>query len=136
MNDIYQVNRAKELIDEILPLVTDAKDRLQGARIFGVADVLGGGFLMDLIKHVQINKASRSMEEVSCRLEELKKCLGEIRMGSDYRMEVNGLLTFADFFFDGFIFDTVMLSRIWSSVNELESLEGKLHECRNALSRL
>lgn len=136
MNDVFQVKRAMTLIDEILPMVTDAKNSLKGARLFGVADMLGGGFFMDIIKHVQINNASRKMEEVSRKLGELKECLGNIKINNDYRMEVNGFLTFADFLFDGFLFDTVMLSKIWGSVTELENLESKLYQCRNSLSSM
>lgn len=136
MNSLQNVNTAKSLIYEILPLIDDAKTDLKKARMWGIGDLLGGGLFFDLFKHMKMNNAKSQMYEVNAKLKELEGVLSGIQIPGDYRMNVNGFLTFADFLFDGVIFDAVMFSKIWQSIDALEDLETKLQQTLSALDRM
>ena len=51
MADIVQVNQALKLTDQLIATLDDAERQLSSARNWGFLDVLGGGFIVDLIKH-------------------------------------------------------------------------------------
>ena len=136
MADIVQVNQALKLTDQLIATLDDAERQLSSARNWGFLDVLGGGFIVDLIKHSKLGNAKVSMERVNYLLEELKRVLGGISMPDDYRMDVSGILTFADFFFDSGIVDVYMTAKIMSSLNEVRNLKNRCYELRSRLSEL
>lgn len=136
MADIVQVNQALKLTDQLIATLDDAERQLSSARNWGFLDVLGGGFIVDLIKHSKLGNAKVSMERVNYLLEELKRVLGGISMPDDYRMDVSGILTFADFFFDSGIVDVYMTAKIMSSLNEVRNLKNRCYELRNRLAEL
>lgn len=136
MADIVQVNQALKLTDQLIATLDDAERHLSSARNWGFLDVLGGGFIVDLIKHSKLGNAKVSMERVNYLLEELKRVLGGISMPDDYRMNVSGILTFADFFFDSGIVDVYMTAKIMSSLNEVRNLKNRCYELRNRLAEL
>ena len=136
MADIVQVNQALKLTDQLIATLDDAERQLSSARNWGFLDVLGGGFIVDLIKHSKLGNAKVSMERVNYLLEELKRVLGGISMPDDYRMDVSGILTFADFFFDSGIVDVYMTAKIMSSLNEVRNLKNRCYELRSRLSEV
>ncbi len=136
MADIVQVNQALKLTDQLIATLDDAERQLSSARNWGFLDVLGGGFIVDLIKHSKLGNAKVSMERVNYLLEELKRVLGGISMPDDYRMDVGGILTFADFFFDSGIVDVYMTAKIMSSLNEVRNLKNRCYELRQRLSNV
>lgn len=136
MGDITQVNQALILTDQLIGELDQAERQLSSARNWGFLDVLGGGFIVDLIKHSKLNNAKVSMDRVNYLLQELKRVLGGISMPGDYSMSVGGLATFADFFFDSGIVDVYMTAKIMSSLNEVRNLKNRCYELRSRLSNL
>ena len=134
MGDITQVNQALILTDQLIGELDQAERQLSSARNWGFLDVLGGGFIVDLIKHSKLNNAKVSMDRVNYLLQELKRVLGGISMPGDYSMNVGGLATFADFFFDSGIVDVYMTAKIMSSLNEVRNLKNRCYELRSRLA--
>lgn len=130
-----QINEAVSIIDRLIPLVNDAERNLSSARNWGVLDVLGGGFIVDLIKHSKLNNASNSMEQVNYLMQNLQRILGSINT-NDYSMNVGNFVSLADFLFDGAIADIYMTSKIMSSLDEVRKLKNKLFELRNRLTSM
>jgi len=128
-----QVAEALSLVNQLIPLVNDAERSLSSARNWSFLDVLGGGFLTDLIKHSKLNNASNSMNQVNYLMQRLQAVLGSIQIPADYRMTVGGFSTFADFFFDSGIVDVYMMSKIWTSLNEVRKLQEKLYDLKSKL---
>ena len=120
-----QINEAVSIIDRLIPLVNDAERNLSSARNWGFLDVLGGGFIVDLIKHSKLNNASNSMEQVNYLMQNLQRILGSINT-NDYSMNVGNFVSLADFLFDGAIADIYMTSKIMSSLDEGRKLKNKL----------
>ena len=134
-NDV-QVNQAINLTDQLISELDQAERQLSSARNWGFLDVLGGGFIVDLIKHSKLNNAKVSMDRVNYLLQELRRVLGGISMPGDYSMNVGGIATFADFFFDSGIVDVYMTAKIMSSLNEVRNLKNRCYELRSRLSSI
>jgi len=136
VGDITQVNQALILTDQLISELDQAERQLSSARNWGFLDVLGGGFIVDLIKHSKLSNAKSSMDRVNYLLQELKRVLGGISMAGDYSMNVGGFETFADFFFDSGIVDVYMTAKIMSSLNEVRNLKNRCYELRSRLSNI
>ena len=134
MADIAQVNQALNLTNQLIAELDQAERQLSSARNWGFLDVLGGGLIVDLIKHSKLNNAKVSMDRVQYLLQELRRVLGGISLPGDYSMNVGGFATFADFFFDSGIVDVYMTARIMSSLNEVRNLKNRCYELRSRLS--
>lgn len=135
-DQLKEINDALRIIDRILPILNEAKGKLKSARNWGFVDMFGsgGGLLSGLIKHSKINSAANNMNEVSYLLNDLKRELGDIQFPSDYKMNVGGFATFADFFFDGVFADVYMQSKIFDSIDTVNDLERRLIDLRGRLS--
>ena len=134
-NDV-QVNQAINLTNQLIGELDQAERQLSSARNWGFLDVLGGGLIVDLIKHSKLNNAKVSMERVNYLMQELRRVLGGISMAGDYSMNVGGFETFADFFFDSGIVDVYMTAKIMSSLNEVRNLKNRCYELRSRLSNV
>ena len=136
MANIAQVNQAINLTDQLIAELDQAERQLSSARNWGFLDVLGGGLIVDLIKHSKLSNAKVSMDRVNYLLQELRRVLGGISMPGDYSMSVGGFATFADFFFDSGIVDVYMTAKIMSSLNEVRNLKNRCYELRSRLSNI
>lgn len=136
MADIIQVNQALSLTNQLITTLDDAERQLSSARNWGFLDVLGGGLITDLIKHSKLNNAKSSMEHVNYLMQELRRVLGGISLPGDYSMNVGGIATFADFFFDSGIVDVYMTAKIMSSLSEVRNLKKRCYELRERLSSI
>ena len=131
-----QVEKALSTVNRLIPLVEEAESHFKSARNWSIFDVLGGGLIVDLIKHSKLNKAANSMNEIDFLMRQLRIELGSIAIPNDYRMNVGGFLTFADFFFDGIFADAYMASKIMSSLDEVQKLKNKLYALKSQLEQI
>ena len=140
MNDVsvnrVAVGEALNITNELIPLVEKTEKHLSSARNWSFLDVLGGGLLVDLIKHSKLGNASQTMDRVNVLMQRLQKVLGSINMPQDYTMNVGGFLTFADFFFDNALLDAFMTTKILSSINQVRDLKQRLYTLKNKLETL
>lgn len=129
MNDDFLQKKTDALcvLDRLVPLVFDAEKRLSHARNWSFIDVLGGGFFVDIFKYLNIGRAKNSMDEADRLLRELSSILGGMEIPVDYRMQLGGFATFADFVFDGFIIsDVYMAGKILASLDQVKELKKRL----------
>lgn len=131
-----QILDAINLTGQILDYVGQAERSLSSARNWGFFDVLGGGFIVDMIKHAKLNNARNSMDNVNYLMQRLQQLLGSIQIPADYRMQIGNFATFADFFFDGVFADVYMVSKIMQSLDEVHKLKHKLLELKARLEGL
>ena len=131
-----QVNQAMNLTNQLISCLEDAERQLTSARNWGFLDVLGGGLITDLIKHSKLSNAKVYMDRVNYLMQELQKVLGSISIPADYRMNVGGFATFADFFFDSGIVDVYMTAQIMNSLSEVRRLKEKCYDLKSRLSNM
>lgn len=97
-----------------------AKERLNSARNWGIADMLGGGLITTMIKHSKMDDASYYIENAKKNLQLFQKELKDVRVPGDLKVEIGGFLSFADFFFDGLVADYLVQSKIYEAREEVE----------------
>ena len=98
--------------ERALSSLRDAQHYLGGARLWGIVDLFGGGGLSGLLKHSDIRKASRSLEQARGDLRSFQQELRDVTSLGEHQIDLGGFLTFADFFFDGVIADYLVQSKI------------------------
>lgn len=113
-----------------------AQQDLNSARVWGVVDMFGGGFITDMIKHSKMNSASSHMETAKYDLRAFQKELRDVSIHTELNMDVSDFLTFADFFFDGIIADYMVQSKIADArkqvADAIRQVEDILAQLRSA----
>lgn len=106
--------------EQALQSLYAARGKLASARSWGFIDLLGGGFVTDLVKHSKMNNAVRLMEQAKYDLQIFQRELRDVHVSMDLRMEVGTFLSFADFFFDGLVADYLVQSKITDAKEQVE----------------
>lgn len=137
MNDYMQEKEINEAIDSgerALVSLRTAQEKLNSARNWGIFDMFGGGLITDLIKHSKMNDASAYLEDAKRDLLVFQKELQDVQETIDLKVDVDGFLTFADFFFDGIIMDYVVQSKIAEARKQIEQaiplVEGLVNDLK------
>lgn len=107
---------------------------LGSAEDWGTWDLFGGGLISFAAKHSHLDDAQRGAEYLQTLLDRFRTELADIKMTAQLgRMDTDGFLRFADWFFDGLIADWAVLSRIRDSQESLTQVQGQVD---GALSKL
>lgn len=115
-----EMNEAIQAGERALSSLRTAQHQLNSARSWGIFDMFGGGLFSSAIKHSKINDASRYMEDAKRDLQIFKRELRDVNVPMNLRMEVGSFLSFADFFFDGFVADYLVQSKIAEAREQIE----------------
>lgn len=110
-----------------------AKSELDSARGFGIWDMLGGGLISTWAKHSKMDNAQAYMEQARYDLQIFSKELKDVNMMQPLGLEMDGFLTFADYFFDGFIADWLVQDKI---NNARQQVDNAIFHVQNILSQL
>ena len=65
-----------------------------------------------MMKHMKVNNASRCVDDARRDLATFRDELGDIRDVENLNIDIDGFLSFADFFFDRFVADIFVQSKI------------------------
>lgn len=113
----------KEAIDageRALSSLRSAQEKLNSARNWGVFDMLGGGLVASMVKRSKMDDATAYMEDAKRNLQIFQRELRDVNLSLDLKMEIGSFLSFADFFFDGFVADYLVQSKIASAREQVE----------------
>ncbi|MBQ0003989.1 MAG: hypothetical protein KBT21_10700 [Treponema sp.] len=132
--DEIQKRDILNLAEEIIAELDNAEHYLKSARNWGIWDLFGGRWIVDLIKHSKLGHAQSSMQRVNYLMQEFKSKTEQIS-NADYRMNVSGLLTFADFMFDSGIVDLYMTAKIMKSLEQVRHVKSLMIDFRNRFTR-
>lgn len=135
-NNLKEINDVQIIINQILPLIDEAENKFRSARNWGFFDILGGGFITDLIKHSKLGAASDIMNRINYLLHDLQRELKEVVIPTDFSMNTASFSTFADFVFDGILADVYMQSKIMTSMEQIRELRSRLLILRDKLAEL
>ncbi len=133
--DIIEIREAIAAGERALNSLYAAQSKLKSARGWGIFDMLGGGLLSDLMKHSRMNDASSYMEASRRDLEKFKRELADVSTSYNLRMDVDGFLTFADFFFDGLIADYLVQTKISQAREQVDEAIAKVSQILTELKR-
>ena len=135
-NNLKEINDVQQIINQLLPLIDEAENKFRKARNWGFFDILGGGFITDLIKHSNLGAASNIMNQINYLLHDLQRELKEVVIPTDFSMNTASFSTFADFVFDGILADVYMQSKIMTSMEQIRELRSRLLILRDRLAEL
>ncbi len=113
---------------------------LESASGWSTWDIFGGGMISTAIKHSHIDDAKANIHEAQRALRHFEEELRDVNAYTDFKIEMSGFLTFADYFFDGFIVDWMVHGKINDSLRQttdmLEDIRGLLTTLRQQQSDL
>ncbi len=115
-----EIREAREAGVRALESLEEAKDSLGSARGWGIFDLLGGGAISGFLKHSKIQNAKDCLNEAKRDLERFGRELSDVQDIQGLNLEIGDFLTFADFFFDGFLADVMVQNRIREAQREID----------------
>jgi hypothetical protein len=141
MNNGYdrerEISEAIRAGEKALDSLREAQRQLHSAGNWGLVDLFGGNTISGLMKHMKINNAGRYINDARRDLAAFRDELGDIRDIEDLNVDISGFLTFADFFFDGFVADIFVQSKIRDgerqvreAIRRVEEILGRLRSYR------
>ena len=119
-----------------LSSLQEARDMLGSARGWGIYDTFfKGGFISGLIKHSKMNDAENCIMQARNDLTWFNDELHDLDL-MGINLNTGDLLGFADIFFDGFLADILMQSRIKDACDQVDSAIAKVQAIINQLENL
>lgn len=74
--------------------------------------MFGGEFIPTMAKHSKMDRAKQNMEQARYDLRNFSKELNDVNMACHLDIETGDFLSFADWFFDGFVVDCMVQDQI------------------------
>lgn len=121
--------QAKHTAEEIL-------DSLSRASGWGVMDLLGGGLVSTFLKHNRLDEAQRLMPLFQEQLRRFRTELGDVPVSADFQVNIDGFARFADYFFDGFLADLFVMSKVKNAQKQVEGIKMQIETILDRLYML
>ncbi|WP_225743137.1 hypothetical protein [Marinilactibacillus sp. Marseille-P9653] len=132
-----EIDEAFSIGQKILRYIDEAIDALDSAKSWSTVDMLGGGFLTDVVKYDHIDKAESIMQKVEVGLmryqEELKDVSYGWGSGYEYLSNSHRLM---DFMLDNIFTDVSNYNKIQDNLSSLENLLNQITTSQHRLSAL
>lgn len=112
MNTYQEIQEAIEAGQRALQSLNQAKKALNSARGWGFIDLLGDNMISGVLKHERIHSAKKCVEQAKRDFSIFQRELADVQSVPGLDINIDDFLIFADFFFDGFIADIFVQSRI------------------------
>ena len=125
-----EINEAIQAADYALECLGSAEKHLNSARNWGIFDMLGGGIIATLIKRKKMNNAEEDVTEARRALQRFSKELADVDREIDLNFDTSDFLSFADYFFDGFIADWMVQNRIHDAKIQVRDAIDKVKRIR------
>lgn len=107
------------------------RKELESAGNWGLLDMFGGGMFTTFVKHSKMNDAQQYMERAKRDLAAFSRELADV--SETLNINSGDFLTFADYFFDGFVADMMVQSRIRDAQRQVDDA---IYRVESILSRL
>lgn len=101
-------------------------DSLRSAEEWGDWDIVGGGLITDLAKHRHLDEAQTAVESLQSQLRRFKTELADVTVSADFQVGIDGFLRVADYLFDGFFADWLVLDRIQQSRRQVQETRSQI----------
>lgn len=132
-----EIDEAFYIGQKILRYVDEAIDALNSAKSWSTVDMLGGGFITDLVKYDHIDKAESIMKKVEGGLIRYQEELKDVSYGWDSGYEyLSNSHRLMDFLLDNIFTDVSNYNKIQDNLSSLENLLNQMNTSQNRLSTL
>lgn len=129
------MKEAMDAGERALSSLRSAQEKLNSAGNWGLFDMFGGGLFSTMIKRSKMDDAQTLMEAAKTDLKRFQKELKDVNIPLDLRVEVGSFLSFADFFFDGFVADYLVQSKISDAKEQVSDAIFRVEQIMNELKR-
>ena len=133
MQHSQEIHEAINAADDALIALRSAERSLSSAGNWGLFDMFGGGFLSTMFKHGRIDQAQQELQQARAALGRFCNELADLNRSADFDLDIDGFLRFADYFFDGFLADWMVQSRIHQgrekivrAIHQVEAIRSQL----------
>ena len=109
---------------------------LDNAQNWGTYDLVNGGLIAGMAKHSYLDEAQNKVITLQSQLRKFKTELTDITIQADMKVNVDGFLRFADYFYDGLFSDWAVLDRIGQSKSSVHSVKTKIENVLSQLDRM
>ena len=130
-----EMKEALDAGERALSSLRNAQEKLNSAGNWGLFDMFGGGLFSTIMKRSKMDDAQQLMEAAKSDLKRFQKELRDVSIPLDLRMEVGSFLSFADFFFDGFVADYLVQSKISEAKEQVFDAIIRVEQILNELKR-
>lgn len=113
-----------------------AKDCLKSAGNWGLVDMFGGGLFTTFVKRTRMNDAEELVQQARSDLQQFRRELTDIETIADFHVETGDFLAFADYFFDSFLVDLMVQSKIRDAQKQVEDAIEKVENVLQQLEGL
>jgi DNA repair exonuclease SbcCD ATPase subunit len=117
-SELREITEAITAGNSVIVDLDQAINSLGSAEGWGIWDMLGGGFITNMIKHSHIDDARNSVTNAQKKISQFKRELADVKKSTEVQINIGKLESFADFFFDGLIFDWIVQSKIEDSLEK------------------
>ena len=130
-----EMKEAMDAGERALTSLRNAQEKLNSAGNWGLFDMFGGGLFSTIMKRSKMDVAQLLMEAAKSDLKRFQRELKDVNIPLDLRMEVGSFLSFADFFFDGFVADYLVQSKISEAKEQVSDAIIRVEQILNELKR-
>lgn len=130
------LNELKEAIsagNQASSALSIAISSLNSAKGWSTWDLFGGGMVSTAIKHSKINDAKSDIHHAQRKLRHFEEEMKDVQKFASYSIHIGDMLTFADYFFDGFIVDWMVHGKINDSLKQTEKMKYKVDQAIDSL---
>lgn len=113
-----------------------ARELLNSASNFGLADMLGFDLIGGIGKHMKMNQASQELEAAQRQVVSFQRELQDVSRVLNFRVDIGGFLSIADFFFDGILADVMVQSRISEAKQQVDNAHYQIGRILDDLFRM
>ena len=89
-----------------------------------------------MLKHSRMDQAKQNMEQAKYDLRNFSKELHDVHMALDLNLDTDDFLSFADYFFDGFVVDWMVQDRINTARRQVDEAIRRTEYIVNQLQRM
>ncbi|MBP1768986.1 MAG: hypothetical protein H6P98_3101 [Candidatus Aminicenantes bacterium] len=127
-SDIKEIGEAVAAGDEVIAGLDSVIAYFKSAGNWGIVDLIGGGLIVTAVKHSKIDRAKAAIHEVQTRLGRFRRELADLRTGPEAPLgvEISSFEKFADYLFDGLIFDWIVQSKINRSLDAAREMRDRM----------
>jgi hypothetical protein len=126
-SDLKEIREAIAAGQKALHGLDKVISSLESAKNWGTFDMLGGGFISTAVKHSKIDEAREAVHHVQQQLRFFQKELADIGTNTEIKIDIGSFSKFADYFFDGLIFDWAVQSKIKRSLDNVLDVYKRIH---------
>ncbi|MDD6662509.1 MAG: hypothetical protein PUE72_12480 [Lachnospiraceae bacterium] len=113
-----------------------AGKNLDGAKNWGFVDMFGGGFFTTILKHSKIDQARKNIEQAKYDLRNFSRELNDVKTAGNLDIDIGDFLSFADYFFDGFVVDWMVQERINNAKRQVEESIRRIESILDQLRKM